>query len=63
MLATAKVPNLKANHNLLVEIIATFEAVLATAKVPNLKANHNRFEDGDKRSSTAKVPNLKANHN
>ena len=42
VLATAKVPNLKANHNETHHIKKTLCAVLATAKVPNLKANHNR---------------------
>ena len=40
MLATVKVPNLKANHNLYSETYKNTTAVLATAKVPNLKANH-----------------------
>ena len=41
VLATTKVPNLKANHNFnLLEGIED-NAVLATTKVPNLKANHN----------------------
>ena len=42
MLATAKVPNLKANHNTAVAHNQGQDAVLATAKVPNLKANHNK---------------------
>ena len=41
MLATAKVPNLKANHNGIANIPSVLQAVLATAKVPNLNANHN----------------------
>ena len=41
VLATAKVPNLKANHNAMLTSLRFLEAVLATAKVPNLKANHN----------------------
>ena len=67
MLATAKVPNLKANHNSGGIYTATGRAVLATAKVPNLKANHNLpnsgVEGGAAVLATAKVPNLKANHN
>ena len=42
VLATAKVPNLKANHNALAGFLTMKYAVLATAKVPNLKANHNQ---------------------
>ena len=42
MLATAKVPNLKANHNADTLLPPVDLAVLATAKVPNLKANHNK---------------------
>ena len=45
VLATAKVPNLKANHNDIGRIILQMIAVLATAKVPNLKANHNVVGD------------------
>ena len=41
VLATAKVPNLKANHNGEEVVLTLHKAVLATAKVPNLKANHN----------------------
>ena len=41
VLATAKVPNLKANHNKQYAHLYELMAVLATAKVPNLKANHN----------------------
>ena len=41
VLATTKVPNLKANHNWQGLLQRGGEAVLATAKVPNLKANHN----------------------
>ena len=41
VLATAKVPNLKANHNQKYKQKISIRAVLATAKVPNLKANHN----------------------
>ena len=41
VLATTKVPNLKANHNELVDAVLDGGAVLATTKVPNLKANHN----------------------
>ena len=41
VLATAKVPNLKANHNASQLNLSELDAVLATAKVPNLKANHN----------------------
>ena len=44
MLATAKVPNLKANHNVLFVAYSYKCAVLATAKVPNLKANHNAID-------------------
>ena len=40
MLATAKVPNLKANHNNSEKLTCIEGAVLATAKVLNLKANH-----------------------
>ena len=43
MLAIAKVPNLKANHNPNAPALGGYCAVLATAKVPNLKANHNLF--------------------
>ena len=42
VLATTKVPNLKANHNLLMDVLLRVKAVLATTKVPNLKANHNK---------------------
>ena len=42
VLATTKVPNLKANHNKDTIINELLNAVLATTKVPNLKANHNR---------------------
>ena len=41
VLATTKVPNLKANHNIIPEVVNYEVAVLATTKVPNLKANHN----------------------
>ena len=41
VLATTKVPNLKANHNYVTEYVRKHKAVLATTKVPNLKANHN----------------------
>ena len=41
MLAFAKVPNLKANHNNDGHWTNNLAAVLAFAKVPNLKANHN----------------------
>ena len=41
VLATTKVPNLKANHNHLEGGTQLARAVLATTKVPNLKANHN----------------------
>ena len=41
VLATTKVPNLKANHNQSQDNDIPFPAVLATTKVPNLKANHN----------------------
>ena len=41
VLATTKVPNLKANHNYQQVIFERKGAVLATTKVPNLKANHN----------------------
>ena len=44
VLAFAKVPNLKANHNDVQPIISGGAAVLAFAKVPNLKANHNAGE-------------------
>lgn len=40
MLATTKVPNLKANHNNSEKLTCIEGAVLATAKVLNLKANH-----------------------
>ena len=43
VLATVKVPNLKANHNLMLTLLLWLSAVLATVKVPNLKANHNLF--------------------
>ena len=67
MLATAKVPNLKANHNLALRVGFEGTAVLATTKVPNSKANHNLalrvgFE-GTAVLATTKVPNSKANHN
>ena len=42
VLATTKVPNLKANHNYWSYADKYASAVLATTKVPNLKANHNR---------------------
>ena len=38
VLATTKVPNLKANHNLSTPLCVSCN----TTKVPNLKANHNR---------------------
>ena len=41
VLATTKVPNLKANHNVRCFFRHDGRAVLATTKVPNLKANHN----------------------
>ena len=41
VLATTKVPNLKANHNRAIAGLMPASAVLATTKVPNLKANHN----------------------
>ncbi len=44
VLATVKVPNLKANHNMTLLMILQMMAVLATVKVPNLKANHNKLE-------------------
>ena len=44
VLATTKVPNLKANHNWQVTLLTPNVAVLATTKVPNLKANHNHGE-------------------
>ena len=45
VLAFAKVPNLKANHNQRLPEIEGLEAVLAFAKVPNLKANHNQCRE------------------
>ena len=42
VLATTKVPNLKANHNRAIMLPSFALAVLATTKVPNLKANHNQ---------------------
>ena len=67
VLATTKVPNLKANHNKLDNKQTEELAVLATTKVPNLNANHNRFrwlyEAMIAVLATTKVPNLKANHN
>ena len=67
MLATTKVPNLKANHNLSPAFFCRVDAVLATTKIPNLNANHNRCSPGAVSSqavlATMKVPNLKANHN
>ena len=42
VLATTKVPNLKANHNIADLELRLSIAVLATTKVPNLKANHNK---------------------
>ena len=41
VLATTKVPNLKANHNKCLYWLSVETAVLATTKVPNVKANHN----------------------
>ena len=41
VLATTKVPNLKANHNSVYSSPPLAQAVLATTEVPNLKANHN----------------------
>ena len=67
VLATTKVPNLKANHNIAPIALFALIAVLATTKVLNLKANHN--DKANVKSSfyavlaTAKVPNLNANHN
>ena len=43
VLATTKVPNLKANHNTADSVTELKLAVLATTKVPNLKANHNGY--------------------
>ena len=66
VLATAKVPNLKANHNKKRQHRESPTAVLATAKVPNLKANHNNTHVYLGKLSavlaTAKIPNLSANH-
>ena len=44
VLATTKIPNLKANHNNLDPNKLLPEAVLATTKIPNLKANHNKHK-------------------
>ena len=67
MLATTKVPNLKANHNRPAINEIYLIAVLATTKVPNLKANHNGAREQNiilnAVLATTKVPNLKANHN
>ena len=41
VLASVKVRNLKANHNIVLELAELFGAVLASVKVRNLKANHN----------------------
>ena len=41
VLATTKVPNLKANHNGELGVVGGSIAVLATTKVANLNANHN----------------------
>ena len=67
VLATTKVPNLKANHNSVRDNRSNAHAVLATTKVPNLKANHNIAKLililSGAVLATTKVPNLNANHN
>ena len=42
VLASVKVRNLKANHNLCVSHLLSLTAVLASVKVRNLEANDNR---------------------
>ena len=41
VLASVKVRNLKANHNIHADSSCDVQAVLASVKVRNLKANHN----------------------
>ena len=66
-LASMKVRNLKANHNIVINNTACRLAVLASVKVRNLKANHNlavyRTRDLPAVLASMKVRNLKANHN
>ena len=45
VLASVKVRNLKANHNIVLSTIKIIVAVLASVKVRNLKANHNEAGD------------------
>ena len=69
VLASVKVRNLKANHNLDILQGVAGRAVLASVKVRNLKANHNRqaLVDGEATGeavlASVKVRNLNANHN
>ena len=64
VLASVKVRNLKANHNMAKLATAVAHAVLASVKVRNLKANHNIFEVQDELYeavlASVKVRNLKA---
>ena len=66
VLASVKVRNLKANHNIFEVQDELYEAVLASVKVRNLKANHNRVRSTLMSVSavlaSVKVRNLKANH-
>ena len=63
VLASVKVRNLKANHNL----FRLNSSVLKSVKVRNLKANHNYWLDDAHTAkavlASVKVRNLKANHN
>ena len=43
VLASMKVRNLKANHNIVLWVDSDLKAVLASMKVRNLKANHNKL--------------------
>ena len=63
VLASVKVRNLKANHNIHLQYINDLSAVLASVKVRNLKANHNGSTTEQTISNSVKVRNLKANHN
>ena len=63
VLASVKVRNLKANHNIERGWYDRLYAVLASVKVRNLKANHNDTPSDTTGTDSVKVRNLKANHN
>ena len=67
VLASVKVRNLKANHNVASMASTSASAVLASMKVRNLKANHNEGTASARAIravlASMKVRNLKANHN